>query len=365
MTATEATAWHSLTAEEAVERLNGSVKAGLDDAEAARRQAQYGLNLLPTARKRGPLMRFLMQFKNVLVYVLIAAGFIKLMMGLWLDASIILAVVIINGLLGFIQEGRAEKSLELDPQHALGGGENLAQRANRHDPGRTARAGRHRVPRIRRQDPGRHPASGGQEPAHGGSGADRRIRAVRQIDCPRLGQGDRRRSRLHGLFRNPGRLRPRDRNRRRHGKRHRIGSHQPDARRRQPARDPAPAPDQEVRLRDHRHHSHRQRDHLRLWAAGPEHSVHRDVPGSHRDRRLDDPGRPAGSDHDHARHRRAADGEPQRDRAPPAGGRNAGLGGADLLRQDRHADADGNDGRLCGDRGRNAQSHRPGLRQRG
>ena len=112
MTATEATAWHSLTAEEAVERLNGSVKAGLDDAEAARRQAQYGLNLLPTARKRGPLMRFLMQFKNVLVYVLIAAGFIKLMMGLWLDASIILGVVIINGLLGFIQEGRAEKSLD-------------------------------------------------------------------------------------------------------------------------------------------------------------------------------------------------------------------------------------------------------------
>ncbi len=120
MTATEATAWHSLTGEEALERLKSSATAGLDDAEAARRQTEYGLNLLPTARKRGPFMRFLMQFKNVLVYVLIAAGFIKLMMGLWLDASIILGVVVINGLLGFIQEGRAEKSLELDPQHALG-----------------------------------------------------------------------------------------------------------------------------------------------------------------------------------------------------------------------------------------------------
>src|SRR5579871_3919463 len=112
MTATDATAWHSLTAEEAGKRLNTSVSKGLDDAEAARRQAQYGLNRLPTARKRGPLMRFLMQFKNVLVYVLLAAGFIKLMMGLWLDASIILGVVVINGLLGFIQEGRAEKSLD-------------------------------------------------------------------------------------------------------------------------------------------------------------------------------------------------------------------------------------------------------------
>src|SRR5271156_3405772 len=96
MTATEATAWHSLTAEEAVERLNGSVKAGLGDAEAARRQAQYGLNLLPTARKRGPLMRFLMQFKNVLVYVLIAAGFIKLMMGLWLPPPLILRGPLLN-----------------------------------------------------------------------------------------------------------------------------------------------------------------------------------------------------------------------------------------------------------------------------
>jgi len=112
MNATEATAWHSLAAKEAVDQLKSSVAAGLDDAEAARRQAQYGLNLLPTARKRGPLMRFLMQFKNVLVYVLIAAGFIKAMMGLWLDASIILGVVVINGLLGFIQEGRAEKSLD-------------------------------------------------------------------------------------------------------------------------------------------------------------------------------------------------------------------------------------------------------------
>ena len=85
--------------------------AGLDDAEAARRQTEYGLNVLPTARKRGPFMRFLQQFNNVLVYVLLAAGFIKLMMNLWLDASIILGVVIINGLLGFLQEGRAEKSL--------------------------------------------------------------------------------------------------------------------------------------------------------------------------------------------------------------------------------------------------------------
>jgi calcium-translocating P-type ATPase len=112
MSEADQTAWHALTADEAVQRLKGSVTAGLDDSETTRRQAEYGLNVLPTARKRGPFMRFLQQFNNVLVYVLLAAGFIKLMMNLWLDASIILGVVIINGLLGFLQEGRAEKSLD-------------------------------------------------------------------------------------------------------------------------------------------------------------------------------------------------------------------------------------------------------------
>jgi E1-E2 ATPase/Cation transport ATPase (P-type)/Cation transporter/ATPase, N-terminus len=109
----EAPAWHSLSTEEVVQRLGSSVTAGLDDAEASsRRVAKHGPNRLPSARKRGPLMRFLLQFNNILVYVLLAAGFIKLMMGLWIDASIILGVVVINGLLGFIQEGKAEKSLD-------------------------------------------------------------------------------------------------------------------------------------------------------------------------------------------------------------------------------------------------------------
>ena len=130
MTATEATAWHALTAEEAVERLNGSVTAGLDDAEAARRQAQYGLNLLPTARKRGPLMRFLMQFNNVLVYVLLAAGFIKLMLSLWLDASIIFARRRPQRAARLHPGGPGGEGARFDPQHALGGGANLARRRN-------------------------------------------------------------------------------------------------------------------------------------------------------------------------------------------------------------------------------------------
>jgi magnesium-transporting ATPase (P-type) len=57
-------------------------------------------------------MRFISQFNNILVYVLLGAGFTKMMLGLWIDASIILGVVILNALLGFIQEGKAEKALD-------------------------------------------------------------------------------------------------------------------------------------------------------------------------------------------------------------------------------------------------------------
>jgi magnesium-transporting ATPase (P-type) len=104
--------WHAVSADEAVKRLNTSSKMGLDTAEAWSRLQKYGPNLLPEGKKRGPLLRFLSQLNNILMYVLLAAGFVKLMLNLWVDAAIILGVVIINGFLGFIQEGKAEKALD-------------------------------------------------------------------------------------------------------------------------------------------------------------------------------------------------------------------------------------------------------------
>jgi len=104
--------WHAISADEAVKRLGTKSAEGLDAAEAAARLRQYGPNRLPEGKKRGPFMRFLAQFNNILVYVLLAAGFTKLMLSLWVDAAIIFAVVVLNGLLGFIQEGRAEKALD-------------------------------------------------------------------------------------------------------------------------------------------------------------------------------------------------------------------------------------------------------------
>jgi magnesium-transporting ATPase (P-type) len=104
--------WHAMTADEVIKRINTDAKSGLDEGEVASRLKRYGSNRLPEGTKRGPFIRFLSQFNNILVYVLLGAGFTKMMLNLWLDAAIIFAVVILNSLLGFIQEGRAEKALD-------------------------------------------------------------------------------------------------------------------------------------------------------------------------------------------------------------------------------------------------------------
>ena len=104
--------WHAMSAGDVVKRLATNSEKGLDAEEASVRLQKHGPNRLPEGKKRGPFMRFLAQFNNVLVYVLLAAGFTKLMLNLWVDAAIIFGVVVLNALLGFIQEGKAEKALD-------------------------------------------------------------------------------------------------------------------------------------------------------------------------------------------------------------------------------------------------------------
>jgi magnesium-transporting ATPase (P-type) len=107
-----ATTWHAMSADEMVKKLSTSAQKGLSTSEAASRLRKYGPNRPPAGKKRGPLMRLLAQFNNILVYVLLSAGFVKLMLNLWVDAAIIFGVVVLNALLGFVQEGRAEKALD-------------------------------------------------------------------------------------------------------------------------------------------------------------------------------------------------------------------------------------------------------------
>ncbi|WP_157016752.1 cation-transporting P-type ATPase [Mesorhizobium xinjiangense] len=84
---------------------------GLTKAEAARRLAQHGPNRLPEARARGPLRRLLAQFHNVLIYVLLAAAVVTGVLQQWVDTGVILAVVLANAVIGFLQEGKAEAAM--------------------------------------------------------------------------------------------------------------------------------------------------------------------------------------------------------------------------------------------------------------
>ena len=111
-TVKDGSAWHAMSPAEVVKRLVTNSEKGLDLSEASARLQKYGPNRLPEGSKRSPLRRFLSHFNNTLVYVLLAAGFTKLMLSVWIDAGIIFAVVLLNALLGFIQEGKAEKALD-------------------------------------------------------------------------------------------------------------------------------------------------------------------------------------------------------------------------------------------------------------
>ncbi|GIL00959.1 MAG: carbonate dehydratase [Alphaproteobacteria bacterium] len=85
---------------------------GLDEAEAARRLEHHGPNRLPEPPRRSALARFLAQFANVLIYVLLGAAAVTAALAHYVDTAVILAVVIVNAVIGFVQEGRAEQAME-------------------------------------------------------------------------------------------------------------------------------------------------------------------------------------------------------------------------------------------------------------
>lgn len=86
--------------------------AGLDAQTVQARLTKHGPNRLPEAPRPGPLRRLGRQFNNLLILVLIAAAVITALLGHWIDTGVIVAVVILNALIGFVQEGRAEAALD-------------------------------------------------------------------------------------------------------------------------------------------------------------------------------------------------------------------------------------------------------------
>lgn len=109
--------WHAIHHAQVSAMLSTPVD-GLTADEAARRLEQYGSNILPPPPRRSALRRFLAQFDNFLLQVLLGAVVIMAAIGHYTDASVVLAVVFVNALMGFVQEGKAEQAI-LAIQHML------------------------------------------------------------------------------------------------------------------------------------------------------------------------------------------------------------------------------------------------------
>lgn len=104
--------WHEFNQRELEEQLETNGEVGLLTKEAEERQAKHGANELDAGKKSHPMLVFLAQFNDFMVYVLFGATAVSFFLGDMIDAIAILAIVFINGVLGFFQEYKAERSLE-------------------------------------------------------------------------------------------------------------------------------------------------------------------------------------------------------------------------------------------------------------
>ncbi|MBT8361088.1 MAG: HAD-IC family P-type ATPase, partial [Deltaproteobacteria bacterium] len=107
----EQVSWHAEPVDTVWQKL-ATTKQGLSAVDVNQRVTTYGLNRLPAPPKRSALVRFMSQFNNVLIYVLLGAAVVTALMADWVDAGVILGVVVINAIIGFVQEGKAEKAVD-------------------------------------------------------------------------------------------------------------------------------------------------------------------------------------------------------------------------------------------------------------
>ena len=105
-----ASLWHTMPAADVLAELKTSAD-GLDAVEASRRLQVNGPNQLPSPPRAHPVLRFLAQFNNTLIWFLMAAAAVAGFLGHFVDAGVIVAVVVINAIVGFVQEGKAEQAL--------------------------------------------------------------------------------------------------------------------------------------------------------------------------------------------------------------------------------------------------------------
>jgi magnesium-transporting ATPase (P-type) len=104
--------WHTITTEETLARLQSTLHKGLSPDEAARRLEKHGPNRLPSPPRKPVWLRFLLQFHNVLIYVMLGAATVTASLGHLIDTAVLLGAVVVNAIIGFIQEGKAQKALD-------------------------------------------------------------------------------------------------------------------------------------------------------------------------------------------------------------------------------------------------------------
>lgn len=105
------TSWHASEIHEVYEKLHTQT-SGLDILEAGKRLETFGPNTLKQNKRASLFSRFFAQFNHILIYVLLGCALISMLLNHWVDMSVILGVILINAMIGLIQEGRAEKALE-------------------------------------------------------------------------------------------------------------------------------------------------------------------------------------------------------------------------------------------------------------
>lgn len=103
---------HQISIDEAIALLDSDADAGLDLFEVQARQERFDPNAIPIQDGHGPLITFLLQFHQPLIYILLVAGGITAALDEWIDAGVIFAVVVVNAAIGYLQESKAAKALE-------------------------------------------------------------------------------------------------------------------------------------------------------------------------------------------------------------------------------------------------------------
>jgi len=103
--------WHNLSLQEVAQSLDSDPKTGLSAAEVSQRQQKYGPNELKSKPGKSPIIRFLLQFNQPLLYILLVAGAIKALLGSWTNAWVIWGVTVINAIIGYVQESKAESAI--------------------------------------------------------------------------------------------------------------------------------------------------------------------------------------------------------------------------------------------------------------